>query len=431
MRRMGNAVSLPVLLPKIPGQRWACHSCGDCCRTLVVHLFPEECKRLDDQGWAEKLGAEPYVRAGRNNVLNKNRDGACVFLDDNTRCKIHNTYGEAAKPLACRMFPFSVHPVAKGWRASLRFDCPSVVASKGQLLSTHHAWLTHLAQELQHNAPVHDQPLLQRGIRATPDETDALVVRFRRWLRHQDRSVSSRLLGAARITATLAGASFTRVRGQRFIELVDLLFGALPKECARQPEPPTSRQRGMLFQLAFAHAEHLTTAELRTGMWGRARKRLRQLRFAKRFRVGRGDVPPLPGLEGTATFENVDAVDRPTHNHEDMNERLLRYVLARLESRTVFGAGYYDWPVISGLGALWLSVAVVGWLARYAAALDGISPLDLQHLDRALAIVDRAATRLPALGTVAERVRVTYLLNDDGVSRLVDHYSITGDQPCP
>lgn len=426
---MMKSVSLPVLMPKIPDQRWSCHSCANCCRTLVGHLFHDECERIDRQGWQDKLGVAPYVRIGRNKVLNKRADGACVFLDKDNRCKIHAEYGEDAKPLACQIFPFSVRPIGGGWQASLRFDCPSVISSKGQPIGHYRSWLMNLVKKLDHKAPDgEEEPLLQRSIRATADEIDAITTRFRRWLRSDELSMTQRLIGAAQITTTLDGASFAKVRGPRFAELFDLLFEALPSECKTEPDPPTRRQRGMLRQVAFAHAEHVTLTEMRAGMFGRLGKRWHQLRRAKRFRIGRGPVPLLPGFEGSTTFERVESVKRPSEHTEEIDELLSRHVIGRLESRSVFGHGYYGWPVINGLGALWLSIAVVGWLARYTAASEGTEAVAFEHIGRAMGIVDRAATRLPALGTVAERMRLTYLLGDNGVARLLHEYSVAGDQ---
>jgi len=429
---MKNAVSLPVLMPRISGQRWSCQSCAYCCRALFVHLFDDDCERIDSQGWADRLVVPPYVKIGRHKGLNKREDGACVFLDEHDRCMIHTKYGEDAKPLACRLFPFSVRPISHGWQASLRFDCPSVVASEGQPVSQHRSWLIDVADRLDHASPREGQePLLQRGMRAASEEVDTIVTHFRRWLRSDELSMASRFIGAARITATLAGASYAKVRGPRFSELLDLLFGALPSECGSEPNPPTGRQRGMLLQLAFAHAEHMTLRDMRAGIIHRLHRRWSQVRCAKRFRVGRGQVPSLPGLEGTTTFEAVDAVGRPTMNLEEIDGLLLRYSVARLEGRSVFGPGYYGWPLFSGLGALWLSIATIGWLARYGAALDGADSVALEHVGQAVGIVDRAATRLPALGTVAERMRTTYLLSDDGITRLLNRYCIAGDEVHP
>ncbi|MCH8966662.1 MAG: YkgJ family cysteine cluster protein, partial [Planctomycetes bacterium] len=170
----------------------------------MVHLAEEDCQRLDQQGWAEELGLAPYVRLGRGSVLNQRPDGSCVFLDANNRCRIHTKYGEDAKPLACRVFPFSLRPVARGWQASLRFDCPSAALSKGEPLGRHRAWLSDLAERLDHGTSVGGEVVnLQRGLAATPDELDGLVTRFVRWLKHGDASITTRLIGAARVTTTL------------------------------------------------------------------------------------------------------------------------------------------------------------------------------------------------------------------------------------
>ena len=90
----------------------------------------------------------------------------------------------------------------------------------------------------------------------------------------------------------------------------------------------------------------------------------------------------------------------------------------------MFGAGYYGWPLTTGLCALWLSVAAAGWLARYAASLSGRDTFSIDDLGRVLGIVDRAATRLPALGIYAERARITYLIRQDGLARLLQQSSL-------
>lgn len=394
----------------------------------MQQITREECERIDKQRWGERLGVAPYVRVGRGWVLNKRDDGACVFLDEDNRCKIHTEYGEAAKPLACRAFPFSVRPVRGGWQASLRFDCPSVISSKGRPVRQHKVWLTELFQGLDHKPPRdEDSPHLQRGVRATADEVDTIVSRFVRWLQHNDLSRAQRLVGAARVTTILEDAKFKKVRGPRFAELLDLLFGALPSEGTTAPAPPTARQRGMLRQLAFAHAEHVTLSERRKGRLAQFRRRWRQLRDARLFLRGAGRVPALPGIAGDATFERLEAAGPVTDRVSDAENLIIRYLAGRLEGRSVFGDGYYGWPVVAGLGALWLSIAVAGWLARYSAAAGGRSTTSFDDVARSLAIVDRASSRLPALGSMAERARVTFLFADDGIARLVNEYSLMGE----
>lgn len=430
MTHMNASRSLPVIMPNVADQRWSCHSCGNCCRTLVGDISDEERRQIDLQGWAKKLGVAPYVRLGRGWALNKQDDGACVFLDEHNRCRIHSEYGEQAKPLACRIFPFSVRRVRRGWQASLRFDCPSSASSLGKPISQYRTWLAELVKELPDDRAPGDRVVyLQGRVRATDEETEAIIQRFCRWMKSDTLPIVDRLIEAARITSTLADATLAKVRDRRFTELLDLLFDSLPGELATQPDSPTVRQRGMLRQLSFAHTEHVTLSEMRSGFAGRLRKRWQQLHSARRFLRGAGIVPALLGFVGDATFETVESVGpalEETQDSRDIEGLLVRYLTARLEGRSVFGDGYYGWSVVSGMAALWLSVAVAGWLARRAAAGDHRSAVSLTDAAHALGQVDRAATRLPALGAMSERARIAYLLKDDGLARLISEYSLSG-----
>lgn len=414
-------------MPQVRDQRWSCHSCGQCCRALVGHLTAEECERIDKQDWEQELGTAPYVRVGGKAMLNR-RDGACVFLDAENRCRIHAKFGEEAKPFACRIFPFSVRPVSGGWQASFRFDCPSAAESKGQPISQYRAWLTDLVAELDRGSgDIHDAPAMGRGSKASREEAETVAKRYDRWFRQPDTSWHDRLVGAARITATLGGAKLKDVRDRRLAELLDVLFSSPQTVCQPVPSPATDRQRRMLRQLVFAHAEHVTVDQLRAGVISKMKKRWQQLKHAQRFLGGGGEVPAITGFSGTATFESVEAVGPATEASDMVGGLIGRYLQARLRGRSVFGAGYYDWPVFSGVTALLLSVAVIGWLARYSAAVAGretVSPADVQT---AVGVVDRAASRLPALGTAAERARCAYLVHNDGVARLLADFSILGD----
>lgn len=413
-------------MPNVPEQRWSCHSCGLCCRTLVGHLLDDERLRLEQQGWADELGVAPTVRVGRGYVLNKRPDGACVFLDADNRCRIHAKLGEEAKPLACRIFPFSVRPTGDGWQASLRFDCPSVIESKGAPIGRHRQHLQALTAAMGGADPTGGTVDLKRGVRADQKVLDAVTTRFVRWFKCNNLPMARRLIGAARLITTLEAATLKRVQGERFLELLELLFEALPAESATPPEAATPRARGLLRQLAFAHAEHVTLAELTSG-FSRLRRRWQQFRAAGRFRKGHGVVPALPGISGEARFTAVEAVEANPDDCARVEDLLLRYLIARLEGRSAFGAGYYGWSVVNGMAALCLSVASAGWIVRYIAAADGRTMFGFNDVGLALGIVDRAATRLPALGAVSERARIVYVIRDDGIARLLGDFTLLGE----
>lgn len=423
-----TSIALPVLLPRIANQNWSCHSCGDCCRTLVGHVTLEERTRILEQDWAQKLGSEPLVWAGRSWVLNKRADSACVFLDENNRCRIHAEYGESAKPLACRIFPFSVRRSSGGWQASLRFDCPSVTSNKGAPLSTHRGWLEHLVAELPDQAPATPETvLLDRALVAQADEIESVKKHMAEWFAASEFSMNDRLVGAARLLTTLTQAKLRNVRGERFTDLLDILMETVRADLPLQLDDPTVRQEGMLRQVVLAHAEHVSLSQLRSGMAGRFQQRWRQLKSARQMLAGVGDVPVLPGIHASVPFSAVSRVEPAREEAIRINDLLLRYLTARVHGQSVFGAGYYGWTVLEGYSALLLAVSAIGWLGRLIAAANGAAHVRFSDAAVAMGIIDRAATRLPALGTWTERNRLVFLHLNDGLIRLVHRYRLTSD----
>ena len=59
----------------------------------------------------------------------------------------------------------------------------------------------------------------------------------------------------------------------------------------------------------------------------------------------------------------------------------------------------------------------------------GRTSIAFEDFALALGIVDRAATRLPALGTMTEKARVSYLVGDDGLARLMMAYAVLESAP--
>ena len=130
-------------------QNWSCHGCTACCRGgMMIELSDEEKRRIEGQGWTKADGVDPatmivtekgLVRLGHQS------DGACVFLDAAGRCRIHSRFGEPAKPRACRLYPLTLHPVARKLVVGLRFSCPSAAANAGKPLANQLPALQELA----------------------------------------------------------------------------------------------------------------------------------------------------------------------------------------------------------------------------------------------------------------------------------------------
>ncbi len=426
-----SSKSLRVLIPHDTGQRFSCQSCAKCCRDLVVDLTDRDRKQIDAGDWARRLDADPYVRLRDKWVLNKDGQGRCVFLSDAGRCRIHETQGFDAKPLACRLFPFTLSPVGNSVRAGWRFDCPTVARSQGQPVDAEASTLGALARELlagRGRGQVEIQ--LKPGLPAQSGETGHLVGVLDRWLRDGQRSPADRLRGAIWLTSTLQDAQLEAVREERLVELVEILLAALPAELsANSPPPPSTRQLRMLRQLAFAYTGHVSFAEMRAGKARNLISRWTQLRFSRRFRHGRGPVPSVisdPG--GEVDFAAVDSVQPDEEQADRLSECMLRYLRGKLQTRTCFGPAYYGWAVLDGLSVLWLSVAVIGWWSRYFAASRQSESFGLDDLVRSLGVVDAGAGRIPILGSSAERLRLRFLQADQGIASLVERYSTQPSQ---
>ena len=429
------AKSLPVILPSDTGQRFSCRSCTRCCRDLVVDLTEGDRRRIDAGRWNLKLDAAPYVRLRGRWVLNKDPQGRCVFLAADGLCRIHTDQGFNAKPLACRLFPFTLAPAGRSARAGWRFDCPTVARSDGAPVTAEKGSLGRLARELlegRRSGP--DEVQLKPGLAARPGEVSHLIGVLDRWMGDSRRPPTDRLRGAISLTATLIDAQLDAVREDRFVELVDLLGLALPSEIAANVIPPPSpRQASMLRQLAFAHTGHVRFEDMRAGLWRKLILRRTHLRVGRRFRRGRGSVPPVSGDPvDPVTFADVDRV-RPDDGPSDgLHECVVRYLRSSLATRSCFGPSYYGWAVLDGLAALWMRVAVVGWWARYFAAVRHVPSFGLEELVRALGVVDAGAGRIPVLGSNVERLRLRFLQSNQGIASLVDRYlPWPAGQACP
>lgn len=422
--------SLPVILPELEGQRFSCASCTRCCRDLVVHLFRSDIARIDQQNWGDALGDEPYVKLGKGFVLNKAGDGACVFLDSQGKCMIHAKFGFRAKPLACQLYPFTLRRSEDRWQSGVRFDCPSVARSQGRPLGSYRDDLGRIARAAA--AGISPEPSvveLQRGVTASSQELGSVIQAMDQWMCGTQAAASDfehRLRCTAFVTDMLCRAKLAKVRGERFAELVELLFSGAAMELEALPTKEGSpRARKLLRQLVFSYGQTSTLAQKRSGSLSKARLVWRQLLDSRRYRRGRGGVPRPSGAVTQTTFARVEAVNPASGDDADgIAELLTRYVRYRLKSETVCGSGYYGWPLFDGLQALWLALIVIAWRGRLEAAQAGRDQLIYEDVVEATGAVDRAAGRVPVLGAASERLRTRFLTSDGGFQRLLTSYPL-------
>ncbi|MBI5764407.1 MAG: YkgJ family cysteine cluster protein [Planctomycetes bacterium] len=408
-------------LADIPGQRFECRGCTTCCRDLVVHLTRRDIDAIDGQNWTGRIDGPAYVRLGRETVLNHRADGGCVFLSPDGKCRIHSEYGAEAKPLACRLYPFTLEPESGALQVGIRFDCPTVARNDGAHLTSHRPALTTLARAMSDAMPEHfvgprTPTLLAPGRPASDRELDDIVKRVDRLLAAEHVPLPIRLRRLCTLTDTLGQARLGTIRDERLVELLDLLMDDAEADNHADLDPADGRQRKLLRQHAFAHMEHITLAQARASFIASLSYRWGQFQRSRQI---------ANAVDGSAA--HADAMT-PANSTAESGRFVTRYLRARVLTYSTFGSAYYGWSVLDGLRSLILAVATVGWLARYRAASAGRDSFDDKDILHAVGVVDRAAGRAAELGAKSARLRVGYLQREHGLLRLLAAYPIMADQ---
>jgi lysine-N-methylase len=99
----------PPLGPVRPIEGWglACDGRGHCCEAYETVIFdPVEAARARGLEGDAPLPT-PAFGLDEGTLAGPLRDGACHFLDETRRCRIHGALGAEAKPRGCRLFPLS------------------------------------------------------------------------------------------------------------------------------------------------------------------------------------------------------------------------------------------------------------------------------------------------------------------------------------
>ncbi len=133
-----------------PEQRFTCRQCALCCTRgwdiVVTPAEHETYRGARVERWFREADAategaarDPFEPVGAPGYhrIRKRADGACGFLSNAGRCRIHEELGAKAKPLTCQVFPFRFHPTAEGPTVvTASLCCPTVARNDGETLAT-------------------------------------------------------------------------------------------------------------------------------------------------------------------------------------------------------------------------------------------------------------------------------------------------------
>lgn len=442
-------MSIPSLdLPII--QNWSCHNCGGCCREHLIEITEEEKRRIEKQGWKAADGISmdrPVIQKlgkGRYRLAHQ-EDGACVFLDDKGLCRIHAKFGEPAKPLACRVYPYAYHPAGKEKvSVSLRFSCPSVVRNAGTPISEQTSELVQLGKEIiKGKKRDHQPPPVHRG--SQHGEQTVGWPDFRRFVEAFDTALADVSVDfAVRLMRILAWldlveqSQFESIRGDKLAEYLELITNASVKAQPDNDLPLVrpSRLGCTMFRLMTAqYARHDTEVQVREGL----KTRIGLLSAAMKFTTGIGTVPRLHGSASvTQAFEQSgktetmsdlkdvrfrDIEGQFSGRQTDIDDLFARYFRVKVQGIHFCGPANYDMTLVEGFRSLALMYPVVLWLGRLRAARNGRNQLELIDVQAAMATADHNFGYSPALGTSSALQRVSMLAKMKQITALSGWYS--------
>lgn len=416
-------LDLPVL------QNWDCHNCGGCCKQHQIEISDAERDRILKQGWTESDGIpakKPVIvkmsgwfGAPRWRLAHR-EDGGCVFLDEKGLCRIHAKFGEAAKPIACRIYPYAFHPSGRSVSVSLRFSCPSVVKNLGRSVTAQQSEIRKLAEAVvPENVRDIPAPAVNSFERLDWPDTLRLVEALDDTLSHRELPLTIRVQRALVWTSLVGQSKFDKLRGERLREFIAIIREASDAEIpttADQPQEPTPLGKLYFRLLVAQYARKDTAADLQSGWIGR----WRLLSSIWRFSRGQGDVPPLQDVFRAVPFSLLESSFGPLTR--DQEEILTRYLRVKIQGLHFLGPAYYDVPFVEGFQSLSLVIPAILWIARWLAASAGRSQWTTEDVIQAMTIADHHHGYSPALGQSAARRRVRMLDASGDLSRIVAWY---------
>ncbi len=407
-----------LLLPA--GQNWSCHRCTDCCRHHVIEISAAEKERIEQLSWETedplhaRTATAPF---GGGYRLVHGTDGACVFLGQDGLCRIHAKFGGAAKPLACRIFPYALHPAGKSIAVSLRFSCPSVTANNGRPLRDQARGVNEMAGWIvPGNADSIPAPAILEDESPRWPDFARFVECLARFFRNANELMSQQLLKALRWVELIEKAQFSQITGDGAEEILGVLAEAAREQGVGGSKSPSRIGRSQFRTLIYEYARKDTVQDLNIS-FGR---RLQRVWAAVRFSRGMALTPALGPEWREVPFAELE---KPFGVPDEVQELMRRYYRVKIEGLHFCGLPYYNLPFVEGFRHLALVFPATLFLARWCAASQGRSHLELSDAAFALSRIDHHHGYAPGLGSANARRRVRLLVANGDLERLIGRYA--------
>jgi lysine-N-methylase len=399
-----------------------CQQCGQCCRGSVVRLDEDDLARLREQHWEEQPEFRDVQTVASQGLFNKTytlvqkRDGSCVFLTAEGRCRIHELHGSEGKPRICRLFPLQLVPLNGVALLTMRRSCPSAAADVGRPVTKH------LAEGRPFLSPAESEPApptILRGLRR--DWCDARLVAgaLERLMTDRRYPLVRRWIHVLQFSRLLSDCKLRKLKSldsKALGELVEVLESAALDDAGdwfSDRQPPAAAM-AVLFRQTAGEYSRLHPRSLVRATW---RERLGVARTAMKLVRGHGPLPCLIDGFPAASFSDLE---RPLGALDPkMLVPLDGYFESFIASWRYATLGYGHWSLIDGIRASALSYAVALWLWRWSSGPEGLRPEEIIPI---IGCLDRGMGYGPLLGG-RHRHRVATIARDGQLERLVAWYA--------
>jgi lysine-N-methylase len=361
-------MTLPIrTLPIV--ERWDCHSCGFCCRSTKFKLGEDDLKKLREQKWENNPdfhGVPIVTRHGwlkKYYQLGKRPDGTCIFLTDDNLCRIHRDFGEAAKPLVCRLFPFQLVSLREFAYVTLRQYCPSAVADNGRPLEEHLQYVAQLAEEGKLTLKPITLPAIFPGCMRSWEDLLLVADTLDRLMHDERYPVVRRLVHGLQFCNLIEQNGLKNIGSDELAALLEKLAESSASEekvgeIFRQPRRPERAARLLFRQILFEYLRLHPAYHVRA-VWG---ERWRLIRAAMAFARGTGPLKFVEEYFPATTFEDLE---KPLGQvAADALRPLDRFYEKATGAKQYLLLGDTTWTLVDGFRSLAVSHAVAMWLLR-------------------------------------------------------------------
>jgi lysine-N-methylase len=411
------------------GARFSCHRCGDCCRSFPVALTDDEAKRYatdELRALVPGLASETFEVVPRPGgkvarLLKRQASGACVFLDEEKNlCRVHGALGEAAKPLACRLFPFTVTPGGgpdPRPRVGCHFACKGLAAGDGAPVAGMRRELESLAEELArvHSlAPRDDALVFVQRRRYARDELELVCDLVVQELEDATRPFPARLLAVSRFLDLFSRSAFKEIKDEKRVELVKVFATGVREQVKKglllpPATTPTFPERLLLRQLLGVAVRRDPPGLMTAGIARRTSRRLSGLLAGLAAMAGGGSFTPT----GRAKRVRVEAVRSQAPPADpaspEADGALSRYFVAHVGSRRLLDPSFRVPEVLPAFGLLLRQYPLILLFARAACLARGGDVLTSDDYACALRTADWTFGQVPWTAGLIGRTRARLL----------------------